>query len=149
MCATALLSSNSEQTRTQTQSRIDRLAAKQTQFRVYANDFLDFAKSAHDENGTFEHQIALDLNMVASEEADFVDAFSDLVELQDEMKCAQDRTAVSARVDNRAAYYRGLMQNQLKNVNIDLGYTKRPGVAAEALRLKDDLRETLEILQTK
>jgi hypothetical protein len=109
------------------------LNKKQTQFAGYAHDFIDFARVEYDPSS--------DLTNVAQTAGDYAGSAGTLLEIYDGLSCEQDRTTARAVVKREFGYYSKQLALQMEIVHMGVGYTKKAGVAAEALRMQDELQE--------
>jgi hypothetical protein len=121
------------------------LAAEKNRFAAYQSDFLDFARPV---TGTNEFDYAQTLSTVAAETADQVDAVFVLLRIYDSMSCESDKAVVSSAIREQSATYGKFIGISIKTTNLALGVTKRPGVVAEATRMRDDLREIQSIFDS-
>lgn len=125
----------------------DQLSAMEKRFVAYGQDFLDFAKAASDAPGD-ELEIAADLQTVGGETADKLYAARTLMQIYSAMSCAEDRPIVRPFVERDLHYYSQQIEISIKEANLYIASTKRPGVAAEASRMRDDLREVKSALDS-
>ena len=126
------------------QSRADLLRGKQKRLLEYDEDFLDFAKSSSDR----EWRIAMELDTAAGRGSDQLDAAITLLEIYDSLSCKEDRARVKAYLQKELPLYGRFLEIDIKQVNFDISSTGKPGVAAEAARMRDDLREAVGILKS-
>jgi len=120
------------------------LLAKQGRLLDYGDDFLDFAKSSTG----LEYEIATDLDNTAGTAADQLGAASTLLEIYDSMSCREDRAAVERHLQTTLNFSSRLLRNRISEMNNVISHTRKPGVAAEAARMRDDLREAVSILDS-
>lgn len=125
-------------------SSYDLLRAEVERFNNYGQDFLDFAKSSSD----LEWQYAMELQRISGETADRLDAASMLLKIDDALSCQEDREKIRPIIQSQIGYYRELTDQWIGGANVDIAATKQPGVAAEAARMRDDLREIKTILDS-
>ena len=130
---------------TSPQSSDELLNAKQKRFLEYNRDFLDFVKSIPD---TFEKLYASELVTVASETVDRLDAAGNFLWIYRSLSCKEDRARIKPLLENQFSFYSQYLELSIKSVNLDISHTKTPGVAVEAIRMKDDLREAKSILDS-
>ncbi len=128
------------------QSDADYLAAKARLFNNYAQDFLDFSK-AHT-NNIDEYEISLDLLVTAQAVADYLDATSTLLTVYDDISCDSDRVRVRPLIRTQLAAYAAQIGRNISRVNLNLSYTKIQGVAVTAGRMKEDMREVKDKLDS-
>jgi len=107
---------------------------KAKQFIDYGQDFLDFAK-----NGDF--QASSDLAAIASTANSHASAASTLLQVYNDLSCPQDKGMLRTVIRREFSYYSKEVALEIKEAQLDISVTEKPGVAAEALRMKDDLRE--------
>lgn len=110
-----------------------RLTRKNGIFLRYAHDFLDFARGGD--------QLSFDLETVAEETSDRVASVTTLLEIYDDLSCPQDRTAVRVVVERELSGYSKETELAIRQTNLAISSSTKPGIAAEATRMRDDLRE--------
>jgi hypothetical protein len=110
------------------------LFKKQKHFAHYAQDFLDFAKAD-------EYEPSSSLAQTASESADHLNSASTLLEIYDNLSCSRDRTAVRVIIQREFVSYSKQVSFAIKIANLSIVRTHKPGVAAEATLMRNDLRE--------
>jgi hypothetical protein len=106
----------------------------QKKFVQYQQDFLDFAKGD-------EYQPSADLNQVAATTGDDLNSVGVLLEIYEVISCPQDRTPVREVIQRELTFYIKQVNIEIETANLDIANTQKPGVAAEASRMRDDLRE--------
>ena len=125
----------------------DKLAAKERRFNEYSKNFLDFAEFSPKSDCGSERMMATDLQTVSSEAAEYVGSVHTLLTVYGQISNKEDRAAITFLLQQKfRAYYSPLIENLIKQTNLVISDTRRPGVAAEAMRMRDDLRETKDIL---
>jgi hypothetical protein len=127
------------------QANLQNLSAKAKQFSDYGEDFLGFGKG---ENNSLEHEISTELFTVALQNKERVGAVTALLTIHLGMLCPQDRSMVETVIHQELSHYSRQIAIDIKQVNIDVRDTKKPGVAAEALRMQSDLRELQTLLDS-
>ena len=90
----------------------DVLDAKQQHFSNYAQDFLDFEKSA--EIGSVEFEAANDLQTVAQETIDVLSTSSVFVQIYDNLSYGDDRSKTKLPILTQFAYYSKQLELQAK-----------------------------------
>jgi hypothetical protein len=102
-------------------------------FFAYAHDFNDFAKGD-------EYEPSSDLSQAALTVGDYAGSASSLLEIYESLSCPADKQVVRELIARDFAYYSKQTDKELSVANLGITYTKKPGVAAEAIRLRDDMR---------
>jgi hypothetical protein len=120
--------------------------AKQKHFRDYQKDFLDFEKSA--QNSTVELAVANDLQTAARETQTSIDTASLLIQIYENLSCSEDRTRTKLVLYTQFAAYSKELDLAVSQTNYKISFIQRPGVAAEATRMRDELREVKSILDS-
>jgi len=123
------------------------LHSKEKRFDEYQEDFLSFAKSAMGVGGS-EYEAGFDFYTIAAETGERLHAARTLLEIYDDLLCEEDRARIRFRINSELLYYGKEIDLSIQQVNVYIPATKRPGVAAEAIRMKDDLREVKGILDS-
>jgi hypothetical protein len=88
-----------------------------------------------------EHEISTELFTVALQNKERVSAVTALLTIHLGTLCPQDRSLVETVIQQELSRYSKQTAIDIKQVNIDVRDTKKPGVAAEGLRMQSDLRE--------
>lgn len=127
------------------QANLQTLSTKAKQFSDYAEDFLGFGKG---ENNSLEHEISTELFTVALQNNERVNAVTALLTIHLGTLCPQDRSLVETVIRQELSHYSKQIAIDIKQVNVDVRDTKKPGVAAEALRMQADLRELQTLLDS-
>jgi hypothetical protein len=60
----------------------------------------------------------------------------------------KEHAFVSAVLKEQFTHYKNLTEQDLKRVNVTLAYTKNQGLAAQAIKLKDDMRKAIELWES-
>jgi len=129
----------------------DPLKAKAKRFVEYGQDFVNFAKAASGTQGfeqLAEYEAATTLQSVAGETSDKLRAAITLLQVYSALSCEEDRSIVRRFVEREFRFYSQQIEISIDQVNFSIAYTKRPGVAAEAGRMRDDLREVKNTLDS-
>lgn len=129
-----------------TDPNLELLDAKQKHLVVYAQDFLDFAEFSHSDSP--EREVAYKLNKVAAENNDRVGAMIMLLEIYRTVQCKGDLVRIKRLLGLDFAKYSKNIDLDIESVNLQVPSTKRPGVEAEATRMRDDLNEIQSILHS-
>ena len=94
----------------------------------------------------------MDCYTVSSQTSEYLAAASDLVFIYDMMSDGNDRSItkerISAFIKKRINYYAERAESFVGTVNNDISHTKSPGMAASALRLKEELRKVAALLKS-
>jgi hypothetical protein len=124
-----------------------RMDAAIKRFGSYGRDFLDFAKSSEGDSYSREWETAMSLHSVASEIYEHLSTASVLLDIYNDLTCPGDKARAKVRIESQLNFY-GLMTNfSIEQANSDIATTRKPGVAAEAIRMRDDLREAKSLLE--
>ena len=130
----------------QTQQSFDKVVrTKHKHFIEYQQDFLHFGQSGL---GTDEYQNAMDLEKVAEETGQNLAAVDTLLEIYGDLSCEEDRTSVRPVIEKDLSYYSKLTEPSIEGANLIIAHTQKPGVAAEATRMRDDLREVKSVFDS-
>ncbi len=121
------------------QSNNQRLVELHTRFRNYYQDFLDFAKTGVTAGSEFDS--ARELARSADETGVFLGSAETLVDIYNAVSNKEDRDRIRPMIQRDLAFYSKRLDFSIKETNLELGYLTRPGVVAEATRMRDDLRE--------
>jgi len=127
-------------------SSIERLPELHTRFRNYHQDFLDFAQSGLTAGSEFDS--ARELARSADETTVFLGSAETLVDIYYAVSSKEDRDRIRPMIQRDLAFYRKRLDFSIKETNLELSYMKRPGVVAEATRMRDDLREAKNIFDS-
>ena len=111
-------------------------------FLNYNQDFLDFAKA----HGEEEFEQTMDLIVVSSEMEDRLAAASTILGIYETLLCKDDRALQLPTVKHQLQFYSTQVGFAIKQTNLDLANLKSPATIQLALRMKDDLRSTAEML---
>ena len=125
-------------------SQIIRTKAKL--FLNYSKDFIDFAKSHKNEG--LEYETTLDLHLISQTMSDRMDSASTIMQMYETVLCKEDRTSLVPIVKDQLQYYSKETEVDIEQTNIDLAYVKSTAAAQLGLRMKDDLRDVKETLDS-
>lgn len=128
------------------QSNSDVLDTRIKRLFDYEQDFIEFTKS--NRNNTNEYEIARELVTVARESSDLVDAASSLLFVYDNITSKADRATVSRFIESKLSTYVQMLDLSIKQINLQLSYTKSVGIAASGTRLKEELRDIKSLLES-
>lgn len=131
---------------TESQPKNSILSAKEKKFIHYGQDFLDFARAGI--GRADEYQQSSDLAQIASESVDHLNSAGTLLVIYDELSCPSDRIAVRALIKAEFGSYSKEVALLVKQVNRDITDLQQPEVAAEAGRMRDDLRDVQELFDS-
>jgi hypothetical protein len=115
-------------------------------FLEYNRDFITFAKSGSP--GSPEREVVWDLETVASRASDVLGASSVLLEVRDSLSCEEDRARINPLLRDEFLNYSRLIELDIESVNNGISYIDKPGVAVEAIRMRDDLRDSKRMLDS-
>jgi len=119
------------------------LLVKTRQLNNYEHDFLSFANA---NKGTDEFQTAIDFINIASKYEDRISAVLDLIDVYDEVTCKPDRSRIKGIIETKIRKYADGIDDDVELLNLGLGITKSPGIAATGTRFKEDLRNLKTVL---
>jgi hypothetical protein len=119
--------------------------AKRKHFIDYQQDFVHFGQSSL---GTDEYQTAMDLEKVAEETVQELDAVHTLLEIYGDLSCQEDRARVRPLIENDLGYYSKMTEPSIEGANLIIAHTQMPGIAAEGTRMRDELREVKSIFES-
>ena len=125
---------------------LELLAAKRKHLVICAQDFLDFAEFSH--SYSLEREVACKLNKVAAENDARVSAMIMLLEIFRTVHCKGDLVRIKVLLALDFAKYSKPIDLDIESVDLQIPSTKRPGVAAEATQMRDDLNEIESILHS-
>lgn len=114
------------------------LTDKEQRFATYNRDFADFIK-AHINDSEFA--IVNDLRQTAGVNVERIESIKTLMEIYEESACKPDQSMVRVHLRDQLKFYLGLIDLDVKTINIDLSHTELPAVSQTAINMKDDLRE--------
>jgi hypothetical protein len=134
LCVALIVKSESVAAQTEPQSNYVAFVKKQQSLAAYTHDFIDFSKSD-------EYEPSSDLWQAANESGEYANAAGSLLEIYDSLSCPADRAVARAVIARDFAFYSKQLKNLITVVNAGIAYTKKPGVAAEAIRMRDEIRE--------
>lgn len=139
---TVVPSALSAQSQSSTQSN---LAAKEKRFIAYHSDFIDFAKAVQNSE---EFEYVYGFSDLAHETVEQVDAVIALLKIYNALSCNEDRAKISPIIREEVVTYSKYIELSIQSANLSLSAIKRPGVVAEGIRMRDDLRELKDILRS-
>lgn len=113
-------------------------------FNDYQRDFASFMSSQG--HNDFEFVLSSTLAHVAESADLYLDTTYRLLWLYENMTCEQDKALTAQTIKLMIPSYLQLMEAQLTDTNNGLSHTRLPGMAATAVRMRDDLREARTLL---
>jgi hypothetical protein len=122
------------------------VGAKEKRFATYGIDFATFAKSMP--APSFEYDITEGFLADASETTEELHAAGSLLEIYDGLSCEQDREKSRVVIERDIHYYVQFIEQHITTANLGIAHTQNPGVAAEGIRMRDDMREAKTILDS-
>ena len=133
----------------QASSNSDVLNAEAKKFLDYSRDFLDVRRALTNEHlgESLDYQIALELMEVASHNNERSSLLGSLLAVYEGTDCSERHAAHHMMVSEEILTASRQIDNDIRAVQIDINDTHKPGLAAEALRMKDDLRALKEKLE--
>jgi hypothetical protein len=117
------------------------LALKEKSFHNYGHDFVDFARGD-------EYEPSDGLADTAWEVEGHISAVMALLDIYDRLSCPPDRDAARIVIRRQLSYYSKDVDSEVKLSNMGIEHTKKPGVAAEAMRMRDELRDVQELFNS-
>ncbi len=121
------------------QSFAEIVIVKQRRFVDYHQTFVNFGKSAS--GSADEYEVAMALGTVASRTGEYLAAIHTLLEIYSDLSCGEDRARVRPLIERELVFYSELTGPSIEEADLNIAHTKMPGVAAEGMRMRDDLRE--------
>lgn len=122
------------------------LQAQEKRFAQYNQDFAQFIISG--QTVAIEYEVASSLTATASSASQEVHAARTLVYVYYSLSCVEDRSRIKPVVQEELSMYSHDLSLRVNEANINIASAKRPGVAAEAINMRDDLRRTKNILDS-
>jgi hypothetical protein len=116
---------------------LDQTAAR---FSSYSDDLLTFATGARADSEHIEYDVAISLANEATLMSERLHSLSALLSSYNVLACKEDRAKMKPLLAREFTSYRDLFMNSVKVINFNMTYTHRPTVAAEAPRMRDDVR---------
>jgi hypothetical protein len=123
----------------------DALFAKAEAFNDYSKDFNGFAKALR--QGSLDFEIAYDLEEVAAHLSDYSNAAGTLVFIYTRVSCPNDRETIRPITSTQLSHYSGLIDAALSDMTNALVHVQSQGMAATAVRMKNDARSTQDSLR--
>ncbi len=80
--------------------------------------------------------------------SDRMDSASTIMQMYETVLCKEDRTSLVPIVKDQLQYYSKETEVDIEQTNIDLAYVKSTAAAQLGLRMKDDLRDVKETLDS-
>jgi hypothetical protein len=111
-------------------------------------DIQNMMKSYLKSQDMSEFDISSDLYERAGSALDYVDASSSMLYIYEMLSDASDRAHVRPFIQSRLSHYSELLGNAAEGVNVDVTGATRPGTAATAIHLKDEIRESKSLLES-
>jgi len=107
-------------------------------------DLLAYAKASPGE----QYEITMDLSDEASMGSDYLNAVSTLLTIYGRVTRPADKRVIRSIITREIAHYVNLLKNLVARVSNGLAFTKQPSVAEAASRVKEDLREAIDLLES-
>ena len=114
---------------------------KEKDFHNYGRDFFDFV------NGD-EYEPSEVLAEIAWKVEDHISAVRALLDIYDGLSCPEDQAKTRLIIRRQLGYYARDLDSEIKESNMSIEHTKKPGVAAEATRMRDELRDVQELFNS-
>ncbi len=113
-------------------------------FHNYAADFGAFAKAANpDYDQAF---LDFDLADIGFQTAERLSSAATLVGIYSDLRCREDRTPTKARIEIDLRNFSDAMNVDVDKLNRRIPEIKEPGVAADAIQMRDELRNASSTL---
>lgn len=147
LCCTLLLLKGDAAVSAQTELRFssELVAEKHQRFVEYQKTFNHFGQS---NLATDEFQVSISLLTVASRTSEYLAAVHTLLEVYGDLSCEEDRSRVRLVIGRELGFYRELMESAIAESDLNIAHTHMPGVAAEGVRMRDDLKEVKRIFDS-
>jgi len=127
------------------QSTDDLLDAKKKSFHDYDTDFIAYAKAA---GSGLESEIGSDLEENASHAEDYLEVLSSELFIYDHLRSEKDRAMTKPFLLAHISLYSRLLNNFAQETGNDISHTTNQSLAAEATRMREDLRAARDILDS-
>jgi hypothetical protein len=125
-----------------------RVLSMDQQFENYKNDFIQFGQSSHAARSRNAEDLTdVQLVVVADQTISHLECIETLVAVYLKVSSKQDRLAIWPLISNQIDNTRKRLDQQVQVVNTLISVLKTPGVIAEAMRMRDDLRKVGEDLE--
>ena len=112
-----------------------------------SSNLLSLAQAANATNNTLEHGIASELSHVALDTSEVLDMVWRLSKLGEAMETRHDELLMRGFVRVLAESYRRATELSLKQINLGLADTERPGIAQEIRRMRDLVQRAQGLLR--
>ena len=140
-----MLLSGAETAAAQTQSDWEILEALATRMSDYVVDLAEFGKASISDS--LEYEVTHAISDIAEGVADDLTAVISLLVVFDLISSAPDRLAVRPFIARQLTYYAQRVERKLPVLSAALARTQKPGLAALANSLRDDLRSVQQMLE--
>ncbi len=115
-------------------------------FANYSKDFRAFAKAQ--KSDTVEQRVTINLMDASQQTEGWLASASTILLMYESVVCKEDRVRLLPHVKRALQYYSQTTENEIDETNNNLSYVKSTATAQLGLRMKDDLRETKETVNT-
>src|SRR5258708_38044069 len=95
-----------------------------------------------------EFEVAMNLEATSSTATDYLAAVGTLLEIYSDLSCEEDRAAIRPVIKREIGFYSMQIEPSINEANLSIAHTHMPGVAAEAIHMRDDLREVKSIFDS-
>lgn len=126
------------------QERWQHLLTMNQQFENYKTDFKQFSQTSRSSQN--EDMIDLQLVGVADHTVVHLEYIQTIMAIYLKVSSKQDRLAIWPLITDQMNYTRKRLDLQIEMVNVSISAIRRPGVVAEAMHMRDDLRQVEEDL---
>jgi hypothetical protein len=126
------------------QERWQHLLTMNQQFENYKTDFKQLFQTSRSSQN--EDMIDLQLVGVADHTVVHLEYIQTIMAIYLKVSSKQDRLAIWPLITDQMDYTRKRLDLQIEMVNVSISAIRRPGVVAEAMHMRDDLRQVEEDL---
>lgn len=127
--------------RSLTQAPVQLTWDKKESFAVYSQDFARMAQ-AYGGTNDLQYEIAMELAAVAARAYERIDSAETIVMLYGGTACSPGRSGYRSAVITWLSTASNLARVDADDIQTNLAFVSKPGMAAEALKMKDDLQES-------
>jgi hypothetical protein len=121
-----------------------RLSAQEDRFSGYTQDFADFMASGSRD----DFEAATGLNKIAVETFYHVHSVFILLKIYDALSVESEREFARSLIERELNFYSTQVDRSINEANINIAHTRIASVANEAIRMRDDLRDTKSIFDS-
>lgn len=130
------------------QENWQRLLTMNQRFENYKSDFIEFGRSPQAKRSrNSEDIIDVHLVMTADQTVSHLEYIEAMVAIYLKVSNKQDRLAIWPLITDQIATTKKRLEQQVQLTNAQIPLLRTPGVVAEAMRMRDDLRNVEENLE--